>query len=192
MPRCDGCGLRLARAGLRCGACQATPPPFERACCAVDYGQPWDRLITAFKFHGRVELAGPLAERLYDALDADARAWPHCVLPVPLAPARLAARGYNQAWELARRVAARVGAAADATALVRPLDSTPQAGLARAERLRNLARAFRVARPQAVAGRRVVLVDDVLTTGATAIAATRALLDSGAAAVQVWALARTP
>ena len=191
-PRCNGCGLRLARDGLRCGACQAAPQPFERACCAVDYGHPWDRLIAAFKYHGRVELAVVLASRMLDGLDAPARAWPDVVLPVPLAPTRLAERGYNQAWELARRVAAQVGRPVNTHALVRQREAAPQAGLTRAQRQRNLAGAFRVARPADVHGQRIALVDDVLTTGATAAAATQALLDAGAAAVQVWALARTP
>jgi ComF family protein len=191
-PRCLGCGLRLGSAGLRCGACLAAPQPFERCLCAVDYGAPWDRLIAGFKYHGQVELAGVLAEHLHAALDAEATAWPDLVLPVPLAPARLAERGYNQAWELARRVAARVGRPAAARVLERPLARAPQAGLQRAERRRNLQGAFRVARPQAVAGRRIALVDDVLTTGATAAEAAQALLAAGAAAVQVWALARTP
>jgi ComF family protein len=191
-PRCDGCGLRLAHAGLLCGSCQATPQPFERACCAVDYGHPWDRLIAAFKYHGRVELAVVLAGRLHDGLDAPALAWPDVVIPVPLAPGRLAERGYNQAWELARRVAARVGLRADPHALVRQREAAPQAGLTRAQRQRNLTGAFRVAQPAAVAGQRVALVDDVLTTGATAAAATHALLAASAAAVQVWTLGRTP
>jgi len=191
-PRCEGCGLRLAQAGQRCGACLAWARPFEKARCAVDYGHPWSRLIAAFKYHGQVELAGVLAGRLCQALDAETLAWPHTVLPVPLAPERLAERGYNQAWELARRVAAQAGRPAEAQLLQRRCGGVAQAGLTRAERQRNLAGVFSVPRPAAVAGRRIALVDDVLTTGATAAAATEALLAAGATAVQVWALARTP
>jgi ComF family protein len=184
--------LRLAQPGLRCGACLRAPLPFERTCCAVDYAPPWDRLISAFKYQGRAELATVLAERLHAVLDEDALAWAQCIVPVPAAPARLRERGYNQAWELARRVAATARLPADPHALVRTSDSAPQASLSRAERQRNLAQAFAVRRPQVVAGRRVVLIDDVMTTGATAAVATRALLAAGAAAVQLWALARTP
>jgi ComF family protein len=189
-PRCLGCGLRLATAGLRCGACLAQPLPFAGCRCAVDYAPPWSGLLIAFKYHGRVELAGALAERLLGALDPDEPV--DAVLPVPLAPERLAERGYNQAWELARRIAARLKLPADALTLQRRLARTPQAGLNRAERRRNLQGAFHVARPERVAGRRIALVDDVLTTGATAAEAASALLSAGAASVQVWALARTP
>jgi ComF family protein len=190
--RCGGCGLRLAQAGLRCGQCLAHPLPFERCCCAVDYGAPWDGLIVAFKYHGQIDLAAALADRLLGGLDPVARAWPELVLPVPLAPERLAERGYNQAWELARRVARRLRLPASAQLLQRPLARAPQAGLGRADRRRNLQGAFAVPRPQPLAGRRIALVDDVLTTGATAAEATASLLAAGAAAVQVWALARTP
>ncbi|MBT9489566.1 MAG: ComF family protein [Rubrivivax sp.] len=190
--RCEGCALRLSQAGLRCGRCQAQPLPFERCCCAVDYGAPWDGLIGAFKYHGQIDLAAALSARLLEGLDPTARAWPQLVLPVPLADERLAERGYNQAWELARRVASRLHLPASALVLQRPLARAPQAGLGRAERRRNLQGAFAVAQPARVAGRRVVLVDDVLTTGATAAEATASLLAAGAAAVQVWALARTP
>lgn len=190
--RCEGCGLRLAQAGLRCGACLRTPPPFEQTRCAVDYAPPWDRLITAFKYQGRVELAQVLAERLGNALDGEALNWAQCIVPVPAAPARLAERGYNQAWELARRVAQQARLPADPHALVRTGDSAAQASLSRVQRQRNLSRAFTVAHAPTVAGRRVALIDDVMTTGATAAAATEALLTAGAVAVQVWALARTP
>jgi ComF family protein len=188
-PRCTGCGLRLAAAGLRCGTCLAEPLPFDACRCAVDYAAPWDRLLIAFKYHGRVDLADALAERLAAAVP---EATVDLVLPVPLARERLAERGYNQAWELARRVARAQRRPADATVLERALLRAPQAGLGRAERRRNLQGAFRVARPERIAGRRVALVDDVLTTGATAAEAALALRAAGAAAVEVWALARTP
>jgi ComF family protein len=189
--RCHSCGLRLAAGPLRCGACLQEPPPFERCRVVADYGFPWDRLITAFKYHGQADLAGPLAGRLHAALDDDA-AWPELVLPVPLAPQRLAERGYNQAWELARRVAARIGRPAGAGMLTQTLARSHQAGLDRAGRRRNLRDAFSVVEPARVAGRRVALVDDVLTTGATAAEATLALQRAGAAAVHVWVFARTP
>ncbi len=192
LPRCRRCGLRLPPPATVCAACSATPPPFAAAFCALDYAFPWDRLIGRFKFEGEVGLAGALAPLLRRALPATVA--PTLVLPVPLAPRRLAERGYNQAWELARRVAAAVGAAGDAQLLLRPVDGPHQAALPLAERHRNLRHAFLVEplRRRALAGRQVALVDDVLTSGATAGAAARALLDAGAAAVEVWALARTP
>jgi ComF family protein len=189
--RCDGCGLRLAAGAARCGECLREPLPFARCRCAVDYGFPWDALVAGFKYHGRAELAAPLAERLLAALSPADRDWPELVVPVPLAASRLAERGYDQAWELARRVGRALGRPADATALARLDGRTPQAGLRRAERRRNLRGAFRATRPERVAGRRVALVDDVLTTGATAAEATLALHAADASEVAVWTLART-
>jgi predicted amidophosphoribosyltransferase len=116
------------------------------------------------------------------------------VLPVPRAPARLRERGFNQAWELARRVASQVRLPTRADVLQRGRDTTHQIGLARAERLRNLRHAFMVLpdAASAVAGRDVALVDDVMTTGATAAACAQALQAAGARAVQLWVVARTP
>jgi ComF family protein len=197
-PRCARCALPTGTALARCGGCLgAAEPPWAAGVAAVDYAFPWDGLVQAFKFHGRVELAGPLAARLAAAVaaaEARGAAATSLVLPVPLAPARLAERGYNQAWELAWRVARRRGLPADDGLLLRPVDTPHQTGQSRAGREANLARAFMAdpARRAALAGRAVALVDDVMTTGATVAAATRELLRAGAASVQVWVFARTP
>jgi ComF family protein len=183
----------MGMAAAACGACLREPPPFEHTVCAVDYAFPWDHLIARFKFHGAIELARPLALQLLRAVRRQAPA-PQCVLPVPLAPLRLAQRGYNQAWELARRVASAQGLPARADVLLRPLETAHQAALPRPERQRNLRAAFMV-NPQhrpLLQGLRVALVDDVMTTGATARESAAALLRAGAAAVDVWVLARTP
>jgi ComF family protein len=160
----------------------------------VDYGFPWDHLINEFKYQARPELARALAELLSAAVAQAAQALPDAVLPMPLAPQRLAQRGYNQAWELARRVAAAVDRPAWPSGLQRPLDTSPQAGLGRTARQHNLRTAFMVEPGQrpALAGRRIALVDDVMTTGASVREAAAALLRAGAAAVDVWVLARTP
>lgn len=160
----------------------------------MDYGFPWDHVVNEFKYQARPELANALAELMAAAIARSAQALPDRVLPMPLAPQRLAQRGYNQAWELARRVAAAAHRPACSNGLLRPLDTAPQAGLGRAARQHNLRTAFMVEprhRP-ALAGRRVALVDDVMTTGATVREAAAALLRAGAAAVDVWVLARTP
>jgi ComF family protein len=184
--------LRLAGPARLCGACLREPPPFETAHCVADYAFPWDRLIADCKFHGRAELAALFAHRLVDAVAGAAR--PALIVPVPLTPARLAERGYNQAWEVARRLARRLDIAARADVLLRVHGTAHQAELTRAQRLENPRGAFMVAphRRALLAGRRVALVDDVLTTGATAREATHALLRAGAAAVDVWVVARTP
>jgi ComF family protein len=185
----------MGLAAPRCGQCLREPPPFVRTVCAVDYGFPWDALITAFKFHNQVELAGALATRLQEAVRAaGAQHEADVVVPVPLSPRRLRERGYNQAWELARRTAAAWALPAQAQALLRTLDTPAQAALLRVQREQNLRNAFHVppaARPL-LAGRRVALVDDVMTTGATLREASAALLRGGAASVQLWVLARTP
>jgi predicted amidophosphoribosyltransferase len=96
------CGLRVAVPVATCGACLNEPPPFDACIVVCDYAFPWDRLIADFKFNARVELAAPLALRLVHAIRQRGGEMPALVLPVPLAPGRLAERGYNQAWELAR------------------------------------------------------------------------------------------
>ena len=193
-PRCARCGLGLGAAAPACGACLREPPPFEHTVCVADYSFPWDRLVADFKFHGRAELAGVLAERMTAAVREAPGPLPDRVAAVPMPAQRLAARGYNQAWELARRVAAALALPASATLLLRPLDAAHQIELGRSARQRNLRSAFMAdpAQRAALQGRRIALVDDVMTTGATAHAAADALLRAGAAAVDVWVLARTP
>ena len=193
---CPRCALP-SPAGQVCGACLRQPPVFAGCVAAVAYAFPWDRLVARLKFQAQPELAGLLADVMQRALVAP-RTGPalptvQCVLPVPLSPARLAERGYNQAWELARRLARRQGLPARADLLLRLRDTPHQVGLSRAERHRNLRDAMWVdTRAGSVAGRHLALVDDVLTTGGTAAAATLALRAAGAASVQVWVLARTP
>ena len=197
-PRCACCGLTLGLATPRCGECLRDAPPFSHTVCAADYGFPWRGLISTFKFHRRPELAGLLAERLtaavQQALQTGALPRPDLVLPVPLSPRRLAERGYDQAWELARRVARALQLPAEARLLQRPIDTAQQSGLGRAERQRNLRTAFMAdpARRAGLQGRRVALVDDVMTTGATVREASAVLLRAGAVAVDLWVLARTP
>lgn len=194
LPRCARCGLRLAAPAPACGACLAEPPPYDACSVGVDYGFPWDRLIAEFKFGGQVALAEPLAQRLLQAVRHDASDLPDWVLPVPLSTNRLAQRGYNQAWELARRIARSLGLRSDAALLLRHLDSAPQASLGLAQRRANLSGAFVVdpARRISLQGVHVALVDDVMTSGVTLAEATRALQRAGAARVDAWVLARTP
>lgn len=184
--------MRLAVAGAPCGACLAHPLPLRHCHCAVDYTPPWDHLIVQFKYRGAVDLADVLSLRLANAVPAADASAVDIVLPMPLSRQRLAERGYNQAWELARRVAHHHRLKAHALALQRPLHRDPQAGLDRAERRRNLRGVFAVPQPSQVAGSHLALVDDVMTTGATLAEAAQALLDAGAASIQAWVLARTP
>ena len=192
VPRCTRCALRVPAGVAVCGACVRTPPSWQRAFAAVDYAAPWDGLVARFKFHAALDLAEPLAQRLAGAVGAADEV--DLVLPAPLAPARLAERGCNQAWELARRVAALLARPADARLLLRIRETPHQLALPLDARAANVRGAFLVdpLRRGALRGRRVALVDDVMTTGATLDAMTRALRDAGAAAVDAWVFARTP
>ena len=194
-PRCVQCALRLPGGAARCGACIArTDPPVRHTVAAVDYGFPWDRLITGLKFHQRLDLVHAFAQLMHGAVQRAGSPPPTLVLPVPLSDERLRERGYNQAWELARRVARRLGVAAQPALLARIKDTAHQLGLDEAGRRANLKNAFMVEPRHAhhLAGRRVALVDDVMTSGATADEAARTLRAAGAAEVQLWVLARTP
>ena len=203
MPRlaspCPVCALPVGASGATgatpasCGACLRHPPPYAATLAAFVYAFPVDRLLQSLKYGGRValadyagaELAAAVAAALA-AAGADRR--PHAVCAMPLAPARQRARGFNQAQELARRVATTLGLPL-AAPLERRRHGEAQAALAWSERARNVAGAF--ACTGDVRGRRLALVDDVMTTGATVAAAATALRDAGAATVEAWVVART-
>lgn len=198
VPRCGRCALPLplplspAGSAAACPGCQRQPLPLDACVAALDYGYPWDGLVTRFKFHGEPGWAATFAALMRAAPGAAALlARADRVLPLPLAPARLAGRGYNQALALARHLApGRV----DAHSLWRCQDTAPQARLDRAGRQRNVAGAFAV-RPESVLdlhGRSLLLVDDVMTSGASLAAAALALRRAGARRVTALVLARTP
>jgi ComF family protein len=170
------------------------PPPFSHTLAAVNYAHPWDGLVTQFKFHSALDLAPALAQRLLDAHRRSGRAAPALLLPIPLSRARLRERGYNQAWELARRLARALDCRSDSGLLLRVKDTPHQLALAPDKRAGNVRAAFAVEprRRAELAGADVTLVDDVMTTGATVAEAAHVLLRAGAAAVDVWVVARTP
>ena len=189
--RCLGCALPVAEDVVHCGACRRSPPPLWRCVCAVDYAWPWRGLVSRFKFREQPGWDRSLAWLMRGATHADDLLHEaDRVLPIPLSRERLAERGYNQSWLLARCLAPRQ---ADAGLLLRIRHTPPQRTLPRAERLRNLQDAFAVdpLRAQAVRGRKLVLVDDVMTSGASLHAAAQVLLQAGAAQVSAIVLART-
>ncbi len=192
--RCVGCAISVAPGVQRCGACITAPLPFALAVAAVDYGFPWSGLVAALKFHAALDLCDGLAQLLADAVRHSVVPLPPLVLPVPLGADRQAERGMNQSWELARRVATRLQLRSQASLLTRRVETPHLADLPRDERARAIRGAFGLA-PGATAtlrGTHVALVDDVMTTGATAAEAARALLAGGAASVHLWVVARTP
>ncbi|MEP7100492.1 MAG: ComF family protein [Burkholderiales bacterium] len=192
VPRCQRCALQLPAGTEVCGACLTDPPPYAHTLAAVDYDHPWDGLITHFKFHTALDLAPALTERML-AARGDAPE-PTLLIPIPLSDARLRERGYNQAWELTKRLGAALHCAIDATLLLRVKDTPHQLAFPPDQRAGNVRAAFAVEPKRRVElhGRSVTLVDDVMTTGATVAEATRTLLQAGASEVTVWVIARTP
>ena len=188
---CPVCALPLAEeaAGRPCGRCRR-PPPFAATRAAFRYAPPLDRLVLDMKFAGRLAPARLLGGLLAEHLARGSGPGPEMLLPVPLHPRRLRARGFNQAVELARPVAARLGLPLHTRGCRRVRDTPAQSGLGAGARRRNVRGAFAV--DASVAGRRVALLDDVVTTGHTVTELARALVAAGAERVEVWCLARAP
>jgi ComF family protein len=191
-PLCDGCGAPFEYdIGERCAACLARARAFSRARAACLYDDASRDLILKFKHADRTDLA-KLFSRWLSRAAAELLADADAVAPVPLHPARLLTRRYNQAAEIARPLARTHRLAYLPDALVRARRTESQGGKSGSGRRRNVAGAFEVppSRRARVEGRRIVLVDDVLTTGATAEGCARALLKAGAARVDVAVVAR--
>lgn len=152
------------------------------------YAYPVDHFIRAVKFRGERVFARVLGELL--AREHRARGWelPDRIVPMPLHAARLRERGFNQALEIARFAAASLGARVDAQSLVRTSPTREQSGLSLAARRKNVRGAFQVTAP--LPRGRIALLDDVVTSGSTALAAIEALKAGGAAAIELWAIAK--
>lgn len=196
LARCARCGLALSAPDGRCTACLAAPLPLARTVVAFDHAFPWDALVARLKFQGDVAIAAVLAQPLVEAVRAVHGPQPavDLVVATPLSRTRLAERGYNQAWEIARRAARELGLPAHARVLERLRDTPPQVGQDLAARVANVRGAFAVPAAQAnrLRGRRVALIDDVMTTGATLAEAARTVLQAGALSVEAWVVTRTP
>ena len=193
-PVCDGCGLPFEYSlgeGARCAACLAHPRAFARARAACLYDETSRDLILKLKHADRPELAVLFAawlSRTAAELVEDAE----LIAPVPLHPIRLFTRRYNQAAEIARALARRAARPYAPELLVRRRATQSQGGKSGRGRRLNVRGAFEVTQRQVrrLDGKRVLLIDDVLTTGATAEACARALIKAGAAAVDVAVVAR--
>lgn len=171
-----------------CGRCLRRAPPQHAAHAAFHYAPPLDRLVQGLKFGRRLGLARLTGALLAEAAHAGRWPRPQALLPVPLHDARLRQRGYDQAQVLAREVGRRLGIPVDVRSCRRRRHTAPQSGLAPAQRRRNLRGAFEVSHPPALD--HVAILDDVMTTGATAGALATALTRAGVARVDVWALCR--
>ena len=193
-PVCDGCGLPFdyeMGPGVRCAACEARPRAFARARAACLYDEHSRDLILQFKHADRTDLAdlfsrwlGRAAAELIEEADA--------IVPVPMHPLRLIRRRYNQAAEMARPLARRAGLPYWPGALKRKRAGESQAGKSGSGRRRNVAGAYACPAgwERRLKDRRILLVDDVMTTGATAEACAKALLKAGARSVDLSVIAR--
>ena len=189
--RCARCALPVPSGVICCGACLRNPPPLDACLAAVAYDFPWSDLIVDYKFNHWVGRAGAFGLLLHSTPWVDpaleAADW---VLPMPLSPQRLKTRGFNQALVLAQHIAPKK---INTSVLLRIKDTPPQSTLNRSERLSSVKDAFAVDPLHAskIKGARLVLVDDVMTSGASLFSAARALRAAGAAHITGLVLART-
>lgn len=183
---CPICALPMPD-GAPCGRCRRHPPAFDATAALYSFVFPVDVMVQALKYRHRLALAGFFSAAMCRRGVAGAV---DLVLPMPLHPRRLAERGFNQAVEVARPLARELGIDLDIASVKRVRDTPAQAGLARAERLRNLRGAF--VSEARFDGRHVLVVDDVMTTGASLEALARLLKRQGAARVENLLIARTP
>ena len=191
-PACRVCAAPfLAHDGAEvCGACIAKPPPWLRTVAPFVYTPPITGVIEGLKSGNGLRQARILGALLATVAEGAYRRaeLPEALIPVPLTRRRLRQRGFNQATLLARSTARHLGLPSSPGALVRVRNAPPQRSLPRSKRLANVRRAFATKRP--IPYRRVALIDDVSTTGATVRAATAALLEGGAEEVHVWVAAK--
>ena len=171
-----------------CAECQLNPPPWQQALAVFHYQFPVDRLIAAFKYHHQLALTDLFADFMAARITPDAL--PTVIVPVPLHPHRLRKRGYDQTLLLARALARLTGIACNTTVLKRLRDTPMQKTLDRDARRENLVGAFGC-HEQALVGQRILLIDDVLTTGATLSVLCEVLLNAGAESVHALVIART-
>jgi len=187
-PVCPLCGRPVNRLGLRCHWCQTYPPPLNQIRAAVLFEGTVPNIIHQLKYNGMFALAEPLAELMASSWDR----WRQpvdTVIPIPLHPQREKSRGYNQSELLSRHLGRALDLPQERHALKRVRNTPPQIELSAEERAVNVTDAF-VAVPHTVKGRKILLIDDVCTTGSTLSEAAKALLEAGAAGVSGYCVAR--
>jgi len=187
LPQCPQCAIPTPD-GQVCGACLKHPPAFDRTRAALAYAFPLDRLIPRLKYNGQLAIAPALGECLAQAVAPGPG--PDCLIPMPLHGRRIRERGFNHATEIAREVAKRLSIPLDTDSCQRIRDTPPQMGLKHDARRRNVRGAFVCTGD--VQGRRIALVDDVMTTGTSLDELAKTLKQAGALEVETWVVARTP
>ena len=196
-PRCRQCANPLAdiEVAQLCGRCLHQKPAYDATITAFDYAAPVDQLLLQLKFGARLALAPLFAQLLHVAIQQQSD-WlaPQLLCPVPLGPARLAERGYNQALEIARPLARLLDLPLQPRLALRVRETQAQSGVAPQERRANLAHAFAIAPEHAalLQGCHVGIVDDVMSSGHTVNALAAACKSAGAAKVSILVVARTP
>ncbi|MDH4187835.1 MAG: ComF family protein [Nitrospira sp.] len=173
----------------QCHHCQERPPAFQRAWTLFPYVSTLKDAICAFKYRGTYTLAAPLGRLMISALPADIAV--DMIVPVPLHPTRLREREFNQSLLLADQLGRHLACPVSATSLSRIAKTDPQTTLPRQARLQNLRKAFAVRRPQDLTGKRILLVDDVFTTGTTLHECAKTLQRAGSGPIFALTLART-
>lgn len=191
--RCHACALPTP-SGEICGHCIKTPPHFQHTVAVFGYAFPLDKLVHALKYGERLELinsfADPLAQRVHTR--------PDYIIPMPLHPARLRERGFNQSLELARRVGENLNIPVRLDSVQRVRDTPPQSSLSRQARNKNMRQAFAYVQNLAdinllggnLTGQHIAIVDDVMTSGASLNEVARVLRQAGASEVSAWVVAR--
>ncbi|MDD2899637.1 MAG: ComF family protein [Desulfuromonadaceae bacterium] len=193
-PLCPTCGIPFAGAGAdhRCGACLTHPPHFDSARAPFLYEGTIRDLIHAFKYDRRTHLRRPLALLILEGLgEALIEQRLDLIIPVPLHRSRLRQRSFNQAALIGNLLSRRLSLPIMPDTLFRNRPTEPQINLPAAERRQNVKGAFTVHIPEHIAGKRILLLDDVMTTGSTMDECAKELKDSGAAAVMAVTVART-
>jgi competence protein ComFC len=190
-PVCQKCGLPTSPQDLLCSSCEVRDHFFSFARSYGPFDEIFQKIIHLFKYRGKLSLSKPLAALMGATVRGDARYSPmEALIPVPLHSAKRRARGYNQSELLARDLSRTIGPPLLERVLVRTLNTRSQSKLSLSGRMANVQDAFRVKAPRQIQDRQIVLVDDVLTTGATADACASVLLKAGAAQVSVITMAR--
>ena len=195
---CQQCGLRSDSLSSFCGHCLSHPPAFSRSFIPFAYAYPLDNLIHKFKYRRHLTSGKLLSQLLADYLKHYAQEhddWvaPDVIIPAPMHWLRRWQRGFNQAEVVGQHIARELEVPLE-TNIVERIHKTPaQKELTRSERQRNLRRAFKIADKyrEKIVGKRIAIIDDVVTTTATVRELSKLLMTAGAADVQVWALART-
>lgn len=185
-PACPVCALPTA-GGKTCGNCLKKPPAFDLTLAAFSYAFPVDAVVHAYKYAGQLTLLDFLTEPLIHLAAAQNKA--DLLISMPLHPARLKERGFNQAHEIAKLISDKLAIPLDGRCCERVLNTKPQAGLKLKHRARNLRGAFTCNRD--LSGKHIVLIDDVITTGASLNELAKAVRAQGAAQVSAWVVART-